>query len=635
MNDNSASPTTNQTDPNRKRTLGFACLFLIEMWERFGFYGMQILIVVFLVQFLHFDDTRALFTWGAFALMIYITPIFGGWLGDKFFGARRITMLGAIVLAIGYLLLAIPGEEWLIFFSFGVIAVGNGLFKANPNNLLSQLYEDDEAKLDGAFTIYYMSINMGALASQILTPLARLHWGWHIAFGISFVGLMLGIINFFFMQRYLSHVGSRPDFEPFKIWKLLAILAGSFVISIIIALIIYDVTVARYIFYAAVLLLIAVFIYFIFIARETSEKAVSLLGAFFHSIGAGARKLIRPKVLYSLGERKGFIATLILTVQGLVFFVFYQQMSTSLTLFALRNINLDYFGFNIAPEQFQLLNPFWIFVLSPFLAILYNRLGKHDKDFHISTKFAFGFIMLAIGFFIYGVSGHIDTGNVITPWWMIAGYLFQSFGELLISALGLAMVARFVAPHLRGLLMGGWLLTTGISQYLGSMVANVASVPDTVKGVAKMLPAGKQGLLAQLPHQTAQTLSGLDLGAFRYWLAGSPVNMNTEAFKQASSVVQQDFKNFSGSVQQTLQQLPPVSKLPQGAQQTLTQLNDNFYSATMAQYTTLFLILGIIAVGVALISFGLVPLLKKLAAEVPKFDSNGAVSAGREEEGSA
>ncbi|MDN5864556.1 MAG: oligopeptide:H+ symporter, partial [Gammaproteobacteria bacterium] len=588
-----------------------------------GFYGMQILIVVFLVQFLHFDDTEALLTWGAFAMMIYTTPIIGGWIGDKFFGTRRTTMLGAIVLAIGYLLLALPMAEWFIFFSFGVIAVGNGLFKANPNNLLSQLYEDDPSKLDGAFTIYYMSINLGAFASQILTPIARLHWGWHLAFGISFIGLLIGIVNFIFMKKYLSHVGSKPDFEPLRIWRLLAILVGSFVVSIVIALIVWDVTVARYLVYAAAAMLILVFLYFIFVAREESDKARNLVAKIFNWIEAGIRKIVRPKVLYSLGERKGFVATLILTLQGLIFFVFYQQMSTSLTLFAMRNVNLDYFGFPLPPEQFQVLNPFWIFVLSPFLAVLYNKLGAQDKDFHIATKFAFGFIMLAVGFFIYGVSGHIDSGNVVSPWWLLAGYFFQSFGELLISGLGLAMVARFVAPHLRGLIMGGWLLTTGISQFFGSMVANVASIPDTVKGVTGMLPAGKQGALAQVPQQLAQTISGMDLGAFRYWLAGNPVV--PEGLKQAPQHVQQSFENFSASVQQTLQQLPPVSQLPQPVQNTMTQLNQDFYSATMAQYTTLFLILGVVAVGVALISFGLVPLLKKLAAHVPAFAPEGAV----------
>jgi POT family proton-dependent oligopeptide transporter len=246
------------------------------------------------------------------------------------------------------------------------------------------------------------------------------HWGWHLAFGVSAIGLVLGITNFFFMKKYLSHVGSKPDFEPLSIWRLLAILAGCFVVSVIIALVVYDVTVARYIVFAAVAMLLGVFAYLI------------------SSSG--------------MGERKGLTAVFILILQGLLFFVFYQKMSTSLTLFALRNVHLNFFGYHIPPEQFQVLNPFWIWILSPMLAFVYNRLGRHDRDLNIATKFAFGFVMLAVGFLIYGVSRFFATEGIITPWWMIAGYFFQSFGELLISGLGLAMVARFVAPRLRGLL---------------------------------------------------------------------------------------------------------------------------------------------------------------------------------------
>jgi POT family proton-dependent oligopeptide transporter len=578
-----ATPPPGSPDPNRRRTLGFSCLFLIEMWERFGFYGMQILIVVFLTEYLGFGDSKAFITWGAFALMIYTTPIVGGWLGDRVLGTRRITLLGGIVLGIGYLLLALPlaskETSWFIFFAFGVIAVGNGLFKANPNNLLSQLYENDRSKLDSAFTIYYMSINMGALASQFLTPFVRLRYGWHLAFGISFIGLALGVINFLFMKRYLSHVGSKPDFEPFPTMRLLAVLAGSLVIAIIIALIVHNPQVAKGITWAAVAVLIAVFGY-LMIVRHPSE-------------------------------RKGLIATMILTLQGLVFFIFYQQMSTSLTLFALRNINLDAFGFHLAPEQFQLLNPFWIFLLSPILAWLYNSLGRRDKDFNIATKFAFGFVLVAFGFAIYGFSGHIGE-NIVSPWWLVAGYFCQSFGELLISGLGLAMVARFVAHDLRGLIMGGWLLTTGISQMLGSMVAGFTSVPDKVGGVIKMLPTGEQHMLAQVPAQLAHTLHGLNLGALRYWLAGHPVT--AAALKNTGSVVQQDFKNFSDATKHTLQQLPAFSGLPQNTQNILTRMNQDFYHTTLINYTNLFFILCFVAAGVAIISFALVPFLKRLAA---------------------
>ncbi len=601
MNNNAQNPSlsTGETDPKRRRKLGFSCLFLIEMWERFGYYGMQILIVVFLKIFMGFSDTNALLTWGAFAAMIYTTPIIGGWIGDRVLGLRRTTMLGAIVLAIGYLLLALPMPNWFIFFAFGVIATGNGLFKANPNNLLSQLYEDDKSELDGAFTLYYMSINIGALASQILTPLVRVNFGWHLAFGVSFIGLMLGVTNFFFMKKYLSHVGSKPDFEPISYLRLIAVIAGTFVVSVIIALIVFNVFVAKFIVFIALAGLIGLFGYLILTESE--------------------------------GESKGFIATIILTLQGLLFFIFYQQMSTSLTLFALRNVHLNFYGYQIPPEQFQVLNPFWIFILSPILAWIYNKLGEQDKDLNIATKFSFGFVLLAIGFFIYGVSRFFAYGGRISPWWMIAGYFFQSFGELLISGLGLAMVSRFVAHRWRGTIMGGWLLTTGISQYVGSMVANAASVPDTLTKVLELVPAQHQTTFTQLPATLKHTLSNFDLGAFRYWLAGSPTSQ--QALQNASSAARQKFQGFSTSVQHSLQNMSSFSGLPASTQHDLIQLNQDFYHATLPLYTKLFLILGAVAVVAAIISFALNPYLKRLSAEHDALTSGpeNAGDSGQEE----
>lgn len=588
-------PTTTESTTDTKRKSGilkyftpsFSALFLLEMWERFGYYGMQILIVVFLKEFLGFSDTHANLTWGAFAAMVYTTPIIGGWIGDRVLGTRRTTMLGAIVLAIGYLLLAVPGPIWLIFFAFGVIAAGNGLFKANPNNLLSQLYKDDESELDGAFTLYYMSINIGAFASQILTPIVRVHYGWHLAFGISVIGLILGISQFTFMKKHLSHVGSKPDFEPLSIIRLVAVVIGTFVVAVIIAFIVHNVRVAEYIVWTAAACLICLFLY----------------------VGAKGDK----------AERSGVIATGILTLQGILFFIFYMQMSTSLTLFAMRNVDLNFYGYHIPPEQFQVLNPFWIFILSPIIAYIYNKLDERDKDLNIGSKFSVGFLLLAIGFFIYGLSGHFTPGNIISPWWMVAGYFFQSSGELLISGLGLAMVSRFIAPRIRGVFMGGWLLATGISQFLGSMVANFASVPDTVGGVLKLVPASNRSDFLQLPNHLQQMLSQMDLGSFRYWLNGSPINPH--ALGEAPKRIQNSYQAFSPHIQHLLHQLPSASSLPLKTQQTLEQMNTIFFHNTIQLYTHLFLVLGIIAVAATIIAALLIPVIKRLS----KTHAEGAI----------
>lgn len=441
---------------NGGRTKGFTALFMIELWERFGYYGMAILLVLFMKDYLGFSDTRATLTWGAFAAMVYAIPAIGGWLGDKVLGARRMVILGTTILAIGYLMLAIPGPNWLLFYAMGIVAVGNGLFKANNANLVSNLYEGDPSKIDGAFTLYYMAVNVGSLLSQALTPYVRVHVGWHAAFAVCGIGLVLGLLNCILMRRYIVQAGSAPDFEPLRIKRLLAILAGTVLGAGLIALILQNMSVARAMVWLAGIVLLVIF------GMLIKRSATS--------------------------ERKGLIAVLILTAQTMLFFIFYQQMSTSLTLFALHNVDFNLFGYTVPPEQFQWLNPFWIMVLSPVLAWLYTHYGKSEQDLSVASKFAWGFAVLAIGFFVYGFSARFAVNGMVSGNWLILGYFFQSLGELLISGLGLAMVARYIAPRLRGFMMGAWFLATGISQYLGSMVATFASVKEGVTDPLQTLP---------------------------------------------------------------------------------------------------------------------------------------------------
>ena len=153
------------------QTRSFSTVFLIEMWERFGYYGMQALIVYYMVQRLGFDDDRANLTWSAAAALIYVAPAIGGWVGDKILGTRRTMLIGAGILAIGYALMTVPTEHVsFLYFSLGVIVVGNGLFKANAGNLVRKIYEGNDSKIDSAFTIYYMAVNLGSMVSMLLTP---------------------------------------------------------------------------------------------------------------------------------------------------------------------------------------------------------------------------------------------------------------------------------------------------------------------------------------------------------------------------------------------------------------------------------------------------------------------------------
>jgi len=461
----------NTAPASTSQTRSFTTIFLIEMWERFGYYGMQALIVYYMVQQLGFPDERAALVWGAAAALIYVAPAIGGWIGDKVLGTRRTMLFGAVILSAGYTLMVVPGQSvWFLFMSLGVIVVGNGLFKANAGNMVRKIYEGDDSRIDSAFTIYYMAVNLGAMISQLLTPWLKdyvnEHYGnglgWHIAFAVCAIGLFLGLANYLLMRRALQHIGSEADDLPLNWGKLGAVLAGAVVTVFASAYILEHEGVARAFVYVA---------------------GVVVIGIFVHLIRTG-----------QTSERAGLIAALVLTVQTMFYFIFYQQMSTSLNLFALRNVDpaFNVFGVHLwdwSPAQFQAFNPIWIFILSPILAWAYTYAGKSGKDLSIATKFALGFVLVAGGFFIYGASEFwANSEGKVSSWLMVWGYGAISLGELLVSGLGLAMVARYVPARMGGFMMGAYFVASGISQYLGGVVATYASVPRNITDPLESLP---------------------------------------------------------------------------------------------------------------------------------------------------
>ena len=441
--------------PDRpSQTRSFSTIFLIELWERFGYYGMAALLVLFMVEKVGFGDSKANLIWGAFTGLVYAAPAIGGWIGDKVLGTRRTMPIGAAILAIGYLMLAVPTDSlYFLYCSMGVIVVGNGLFKANAANMVRRIYEGDDAKIDSAFTLYYMAVNVGSTVSQLATPWIKDHYGWHVAFGFCCAGLVLGLINYALMMRALNHIGSAPDEKPVR-WDRLGLVLGiAFLALFAVAYVIQHLWVARLCVYVA---------------------GFVILGIFGYMIGTGAKS-----------ERAGLIAALVLIAQIILYFIFYQQMSTSLTLFALHNVewNWTLFGMNMptwSPGQYQALNPIWIMALSPLLAWIYTHMGKSGRDLPIAAKFVLGFVVVAVGFFVFGISGGSAVGGKVSSWYMVWGYFFISLGELLTSGLGLAMIARYVPARMGGFMMGAYFVATGISQYLGSVVANYASIPQNI-----------------------------------------------------------------------------------------------------------------------------------------------------------
>ncbi|HKT93040.1 MAG TPA: oligopeptide:H+ symporter [Paraburkholderia sp.] len=454
------TPATATTTPSRTRS--FTTVFLIEMWERFGYYGMAALLVLFMVEQVGFSDREANLTWGAFVALVFAAPAIGGWIGDQILGARRSMVAGAVILAAGYFMLALPNDSLShMYASLGVIVVGNGLFKSNAANLVRRIYEGDDAQLDSAFTIYYMAVNIGSTVSMLATPWIKEHWGWHAAFGVCCAGMALGILNFLLMRRTLARIGSAPDDEPLHLGRAALVAVGAVALGAATMFVLQHEAIARGCVYAAAAAILAIF----------------------------GWMLVRCEH----AERAGLIAALILTCQVILFFVFYQQMSTSLTLFALRNVDPQFSLFGIAlfrwsPAQFQALNPIWIMVLSPVLAVLYTSLARRGRDVPVAVKYALGFAVVAAGFFVFAASGRYAVDGRVSSWFMVAGYGLYSLGELLVSGLGLAMIARYVPARMSGFMMGAYFVATGVSQYLGSVVANFAQMPSGTLDPLASLP---------------------------------------------------------------------------------------------------------------------------------------------------
>jgi len=435
----------------------FLVLFFIEIWERFGYYGMASLMVLYMVQRLGLADARADIIWGAFSGLVYAIPMLGGYVGDRLLGARRTLVLGAVTLGLGYVALSVPLDATL-FPAMGLIALGNGLFKVNPNNLVSRLYEGQHSKLDILFTIYYMSLNIGSFVSILLTPWVKDHpnWvialgplrfdSWHLAFGISAIGLTLGLVNYGAFTRYVRPYGTTPDFEKLN-WPRFAGVIG---VSLLIAYLLSEIIRYRSAARAVIGLFIALMIYIFAHLWATVEKQA----------------------------RKRLAACIVFTVMSIIWAVYNQQIYTSLTLFALRNVQHSLLGVHVAPAQFQDLNQFWLVVLALPLAWVYDRMAKSPRgDFSMATKYATGFYLLALGFFLYAASGSMARSGIVSSWWLVAGYAAQSLGELLISALGFSMVAQLVPERSRGIVMGAWFLGMGTGMYAGGAIASLASIP--------------------------------------------------------------------------------------------------------------------------------------------------------------
>ncbi len=440
----------------REQPRAFYMVFMLEIWERFGFYTVQGILTLYFIRFLGFDEDAAYYTFGAFSALLYGMVALGGYLGDNILGTKRTIVLGLIVLAAGYLSLAWVDKQH-VFFALGLICVGNGLFKANPASLLSKCYEEGDLRLHGAFTLYYMAINLGSIVALFVGPALSSRFGYPYAYLTSFIGILLGLANYFFQRKHVAGVNTRADKQVIHLWLWGLVVMGIVLVTMAAGFLLQHVMLAKYLVWSIAVGVVGTYLFFM--SREESFSRMRMLLA------------------------------LILMLEAVVFFTLYQQMPTSLNLFAVNNVRNMLFGITINPQSFQALNPIWIVLMSPLLALIYAKLNERGFFVRVPYKFALGMTCCGLSFSLLYFSRYChDANGMVSSLWLVTSYLFQSLGELLVSALGVAMVAELVPPKMSGFVMGMWYLTSSVAGFIGASVASLTALPSDIQpGVESLM----------------------------------------------------------------------------------------------------------------------------------------------------
>jgi len=357
---------TNVNQQKQPRVLYLA--FITSMFERFGYYIIGFLLTLYVKNVYNYSDTQAFTLFAIFTALGYLTPAIGGYLADNCIGIKRCLGLGLILEAMGYALLALPTPNTVIFYSaLGFIIVGAGIFKTAPTNILGRAYEKGDQRIDSGFTLYYMGINVGSLASSIVAGSIQKAFGWHVPFAFAAAGLLLGFVWFLFFKHHAKDRESAAGKRPFSTGKWFITIAGSLAAVTLFVLLGGHPKLADLLFYVGSAAVIAYFIWQI---------------------------IIRPR-----DEKIRIIVCLILIFMAVVFFLLYFQLYTSVALFIDRNVDRTFAGFEIPTVYFLGLNGFWIIVLSPFFAWMYRVLQKRGGDLSITTKFPLGILITGMCFF--------------------------------------------------------------------------------------------------------------------------------------------------------------------------------------------------------------------------------------------
>lgn len=444
---------------------GLSTLFFTEMWERFSFYGLRPLLILFMSAAL-FDGgfgiprDQASAIVGIYAGSVYLASLPGGFIADRLLGLRRSILFGGILIAFGHLFIAVSSflhDKAPFFVGLIFIVLGTGLLKPSISAIVGELYEENDSRRDAGFSLFYMGINIGAFFGQIIAGVLGESVGWHYGFGAAGIGMLVGILVFVLTaKRTLGSLGLAPMFDGDPASKLRktriirALLFGLLIIATFIllvstgALVVNPQVIAQSMTYVLVSIAVLYFAYMFLLGGLTGDEK----------------------------RRVALIA--ILFVFAAIFWSAFEQAPTSLNLFARDFTDRELFGMTIPATWLQSVNSFFIFLCAPFFAMLWIKLGKLGKDPSSTIKFALGLFFAGIGFvfMIFAANKVVASQGVlkVSMIWLIASYFFQTLGELSLSPVGLSSMTKLAPRKFAGQMMGIWFLASALGHLIGGLV---------------------------------------------------------------------------------------------------------------------------------------------------------------------
>jgi POT family proton-dependent oligopeptide transporter len=502
---------------------GLSTLFFTEMWERFSYYGMRALLILFMTAAvvegnagLGFGEATAGAVYGLYTSMVYLLTLPGGWIADKLWGQRRAVFVGGCIIALGHFTLAAPivGAPDLPSFFLGLlfIVIGTGLLKPNVSTIVGELYPEGGARRDAGFSIFYMGINLGAFFGPLICGYLGENVNWHWGFSAAGFGMVLGLISYKFGDRWLGSAGYLKGDEPAEVLRRrygtflltlggLALVAGLFVwLAVTGVLGVTLAQVALWIGYGIILLTILYFTYLTlgagWAAGMLAVFAAALLGflGLYDAEAAGRWATVTTLGLFivlQIGylaakrggvtmEKRRLMVIFWLFLLAATFWAGFEQAGSSMNLFAERETDRDVFGWEMPASWLQAVNPIFIIVLAPVFGWLWITLARVRKNPSIPVKFALGLLGLAGGFFVLAWgAANASAENSVAPTWLIVTYFLHTCGELCLSPVGLSSITKLAPPDRVGQMMGVWFIAAAVGNLFAGLVAGALETVES------------------------------------------------------------------------------------------------------------------------------------------------------------